>query len=69
MLPIPTSAAPIAVKNASSVNYPQASSGGVFRLAGAGVTTNFALRFSGEMTQHSLFVLPGLASTDRPICR
>lgn len=48
-LPIPPSAAPIAVKTASNVNYPESNSSGVFRLAGAGVTANFALRFSGGM--------------------
>ncbi len=56
-LPIPASARPSATTTAPSLNYPQASSGGVMALANA--TTNFALRFTGEMT------LP--ASCDHPV--
>ena len=46
-LPIPTSAQPSATATAPNLNYTQASSGGVMALAGA--TTNFALRFTGEI--------------------
>ena len=44
--PIPRDAKPTAVTTAPSVNYPQASSGGVMDLANA--TADFALRFVGE---------------------
>jgi len=48
-MPIPQDARPSAVTSASSVNYPDVSSGGVMALANA--TTDFALRFVGESSR------------------
>ena len=45
-LPIPAGKQPSSVTTAPSVNYPDASSGGLIDLAG--VAANFSLRFSGE---------------------
>jgi len=60
MLPIPQDARPSAVTTATSVNYPDVSSGGLMTLANA--TTDFALRL-GEyhpMNAESLDVSHGL---------
>ena len=59
-LPIPASAKPSATTTAPSVNYPQASSGGVMALAKA--TTNFALRFTGDTTPPGSCGLPVIES-------
>ena len=59
-LPIPATARPNAVKTTSNLNFPQAASGGVFRLAGANAnaTTMFALRFTGASKSRECCGLP-----------
>ncbi len=49
-LPIPASAAPKATTTARTVNYTEASMGGIMDLAKA--TTNFALRFTGTCIRY-----------------
>ena len=67
-LPIPASVRPSATTTAPSVNYTQASSGGVMALANA--TTDFALRFTGEFLpgEFEPSVKADAAQLPRPPC-
>ena len=62
MLPIPASAPPSSVTTAPNVSYADSNSSGVMVLAKA--TTNFALRFSGELRAGRTLRIKCLAHSD-----